>query len=138
MKYTSFIIGCILLLMACKNHTPQQLLVGNWQFNNILYQQEISPENKPLIEANIASLRQSFSLEYHADNTYHSHSIKDEIGKWKLNEAGTALTHTDNDGEQHYQVVQLTSDSLSLKTTLQAQTLTLQFIRKKWGKHTGY
>lgn len=125
------IVFATLWLMACNSTSPVSLMVGTWKFNNIQYDKEISPETKPIIDAQIAALRETFSVDYLADSTYHSHSFKDEKGKWKLNADGTELTHTDADGDQKYQVIKLTKDSLFLKTTLQTQTLTLQFVRKK-------
>jgi hypothetical protein len=111
--------------------SPEDLMVGCWQFNNVIYESEISPETKPIIEAQIAALRQTFSVDYMENNTYHSHSFKDEKGKWQLSEDGKLLVHFFKEGEQKYKVLKLTNDSLHLKTTLQDQTLTLQFVRKK-------
>ncbi|HRN94849.1 MAG: lipocalin family protein [Chitinophagales bacterium] len=128
---TLLFIFLTLSLFSCTQKSPEKLLVGNWKFSNILYEIEISPENKPIIESNLEALRQSFSIDYYTDKKYHSHSIKDEKGTWKLNSADSVLVHTDADGEQRYKVLKLTDDSLFVKTTLQGQTLTIQFVRGK-------
>lgn len=131
MKYIFVFLSLLFLLFACRHSNQNSLLIGSWKFHNIQYDKELSPETKPLIEAQIAALRETFSVDYLSDSSYHSHSFKDEKGRWKLNADATELTHIDDDGEQKYQVLKLTHDSLFLKTTLQSQTLTLQFVRKK-------
>lgn len=123
-----------LLFFACNQKENKELLVGNWQFNNIKYEKEISPELQPMIDAQIASLRQSYSVTFRADGTYRSSSLKEtktENGTWTLSDDGKLLENKTENGTQAYQVIKLNEDTLFLKSTVQSETLTLQFTRNK-------
>ncbi|MCS6818578.1 MAG: hypothetical protein NZ522_01410, partial [Chitinophagales bacterium] len=59
----------ILLIIACKRTTPEQLLSGNWHFFTIEYEEKVSPELQPVVDSQIAQLRQNFYIEYLKDFT---------------------------------------------------------------------
>jgi hypothetical protein len=122
------LIAIAVLFHSCKQQSPDELMVRTWKLSNIKYEREISEDVKPIIEAQIETLRQTFRLEYKADKTYHSHSVKDETGKWQINSDSMLLKHIDNEGEQVYKIMLISKDSLHLKTTLQTETITLQLI----------
>jgi|GEM_PF-4251258 hypothetical protein len=129
MKKYFWFIAMVLLFDSCKQQqSPDELIVKTWKLSNIKYEREISEDVKPIIEAQIQALRETFRLEYKADKTYHSHSVKDETGKWQLNADSMLLKHIDSNYTQTYKIELITNDSLHLKTTLQTETITLQLI----------
>lgn len=131
-KYSFLLLLLTLLLFSCSNEQPGYLILGTWKLDNIKYERPISDEVKPMIEAHIQTLRETFRVEYKPDSSYHAHSFKDVHGKWELSVDGKKLRHFPNDNESElYEVIKLSKDSLHLRTTIKEEVLTLQFIPSK-------
>ncbi len=131
MKNLLFVFGAVVLFAcsSCNQGHETAAIVNKWKLANVKYSKELSPELQPIIDAQLAQLKQTFSLEYKANGTYVAKTQKEITGKWELSSDGKTLENIEDGGQPvKYTVLHLSKDSLAWKTKLDGEELIFEFI----------